>query len=198
MSAVRVIKLGGSLRRSTPASLLASRLRLWLQHQPAMHNVIVVGGGSLVDNLREYSLKQHLSESKAHELAIWLMSLGAQLFADQLLHQPAAYDFNQLQTQLQSTPAGISVLDVTQFLLEVEPLQPGSLLPHTWAVTSDSIAARLASALKAQELVLLKSCLKPKHLDWQRLAEKGYVDSFFPEAALAIPSIRWCNFSAEL
>jgi hypothetical protein len=70
-------------------------------------------------------------------------------------------------------------------LEQAEPQAPGDRLPHSWDVTSDSIAARLAAVVDADELVLLKSADPPAEggaslLQW---AARGYVDRHFPQAA---------------
>jgi len=59
---------------------------------------------------------------------------------------------------------------------------PGSVLPRSWTVSSDSIAARLAEVLPADELVLLKSS-DPTTGEADGLADQEYVDEFFPAFA---------------
>ncbi|HEY5311716.1 MAG TPA: hypothetical protein VIK18_04330 [Pirellulales bacterium] len=63
---------------------------------------------------------------------------------------------------------------------EGEEHQPsGGTLPASWDVTSDSIAAHLASALAADELVLLKSAL-PQTTSIAAAAAEGYIDRWLP------------------
>ena len=57
-----------------------------------------------------------------------------------------------------SFPAMV-IFDAADWLENEEAQQPGCRLPQGWGVTSDSIAARLAEVLGADELVLLKSML---------------------------------------
>ncbi|MCH8101706.1 MAG: hypothetical protein IIB28_00965 [Chloroflexi bacterium] len=47
---VRVIKIGGSLLEDAK---VAEAFYRWLAEQPAANNVIIVGGGCLVESLRE-------------------------------------------------------------------------------------------------------------------------------------------------
>ena len=80
------------------------------------------------------------------------------------------------------------ILDVESFLRDVEPAMPGEALPRNWGVTSDSIAARVAVALDADELVLLKSRLPSGTLD--ALVAGRYVDRYFPRAVRPLGSVR--------
>ena len=59
-------------------------------------------------------------------------------------------------------------------------------LPCGWEVTSDSIAARLAQAIGANELVLLKSTLPTGSASRTALAQSGFVDAHFPHAAAGL------------
>ena len=70
------------------------------------------------------------------------------------------------------------LFDPCKFLKEQEPHLPGTHLPSDWSVTSDSISARIAEVLQADELVLLKSA-DPSARSWSNLAAAGYVDWFF-------------------
>ena len=64
--------------------------------------------------------------------------------------------------------------------------RPGAL-PHTWAVTTDSIAARAAVVYGAERLVLLKSVDVPAGTTWEVAAERGWVDRHFPHVIANAP-----------
>jgi aspartokinase-like uncharacterized kinase len=66
-------------------------------------------------------------------------------------------------------------------------------LPHTWETTSDSIAARVAVCLGADELVLLKSVTPKSGENLETLAKLGLVDKFFPHAANMLCNVRIVN-----
>src|SRR5690606_38335664 len=66
-------------------------------------------------------------------------------------------------------------------------------LPHHWDVTSDSIAARLAALLGADQLILLKSTDAPPGLDRERAAALGLVDPIFPAASRTLRRVAMLN-----
>ncbi len=119
-------------------------------------------------------------------MCIQAMSVTARLLSN-LCGCECAESLDQL-TQLISAQERI-VFDVQDWLLRDTSTQD---LPQTWDVTSDSIAARLAKELRADELVLLKSQDAPCQ-DSQRLSDVGYVDPRFPHVACGIPRIRYVN-----
>ncbi len=66
-------------------------------------------------------------------------------------------------------------------------------LPASWAVTSDSIAARIATHVKASRLILLKSTSIRRDATRHEAARIGLVDPFFPEAARALHRVEYLN-----
>ena len=91
------------------------------------------------------------------------------------------------------------VFDVEVFLKAVESSSIGEALPRNWNVTSDSIAARLAEVLPANELVLLKSRLPDSACSTlQGLRETEYSDGHFSHTARTLSHIRCVDLpSAE-
>lgn len=188
----RVIKLGGSL---LDLDDLADRIRRWLASQPAMQNVMIVGGGRLADGIRDAFASHKLSEEAAHWLCIRILGVTAELVARILPDSLHIEHFEQLQA-IEATDRLI-VFETERWLRGLES-SPGLCLPHTWDVTSDSIAARLASALAAEELVLLKSSAPPE--PWKSLrdaADAGYLDRHFPIAAEGLQRVRFVDLRSE-
>jgi aspartokinase-like uncharacterized kinase len=192
---LRVVKVGGSLFILPD---LASRIKNWIKRQPPAINVLLAGGGELADTIRRADERHKLGESAAHWLCIeamgvtssWLATIGAwplfdtcerviQLRSEQLVPKEATAD--------------VLVLDPRPFLKGPEPTVPGPRLPQSWEVTSDSIGARLAGFLRADELVLLKSAPPPSWGPISELAESGYVDAFFPQAAETLTAVRFVD-----
>jgi len=182
---LRVIKLGGSL---LTCPRLAERLPEWLAQQAEAANVIVIGGGPLVDVLRRLDAARPIAEETAHWLAIDAMSLSARLIADWFPEFRLVERVQDIRRDDRARP----------YVLDVRELMRGQgRLPCTWEVTSDSIAAYAAVVLEAEELVLLKSAMPQGRCDFESLAAQGYVDAFFPRAAARIPLVRAVNLADE-
>jgi aspartokinase-like uncharacterized kinase len=189
MSAVttRVIKVGGSLL-DWPE--LPQRLWKWLQSQTPGDNYFLAGGGELVDVLRRADRDFQLGDAAAHALAIDAMGLSGKLVGQLLKHMEAKHgQYNQRR---------IEVLDVQLLLSSPEIAErAGGALPPSWNVTSDSIAAHLACAFGATELVLLKSADLPRSLALADAAAQNFVDQHFPLAAARVRKTRFINLRRE-
>jgi len=198
MEPLRVIKLGGSL---LDFDELAPRLRAWLKAQAPMTNLMLVGGGRLADAIREAYAIHPLSEEAAHWLCIRLLGVTAELAANLLPEARFLKRVHEIGAQREGH--SLAILDPEQYLRDEAVLlrQSGwrkiAPLPHSWDVTSDSIAARLAQFLRAAELVLLKSSLPEASSTPAQAAEAGYVDRFFPKAAAGLARVRCVNLRSS-
>ncbi len=190
----RVIKLGGSLLDDGGWH---ERFRRWLALQSPMRNVLIVGGGALADAVRRWDQIHRLSPSDAHWLAIDAMSVAAKLAARLL---PDARWTEKWQSVLDFTnadncDAAPLIFDPKQFLKAIEPTLDGARLPASWDVTSDSITARIAQLLRADELALLKSCLPTEATATiERASDSSYVDRAFCRFAAELSRVRFVNF----
>ena len=180
-----VIKLGGSLL-SQPGwpQGIAELLRAIAAESRESPALLVVGGGSVVEGLRQIDAASPQPAELMHALAIELMGVTARLVAANTgLPLVAAWP--------NAKARGACLLDVPQWLAKSQPL---STLPVGWEVTSDSIAARVAAA-HGGKLLLVKSVPPPTGPDSQNqleeLAAVGWVDSNFPSAAAGLPAISW-------
>jgi len=189
--AIRVVKIGGSLF-DYPG--LAAAWNQWVSRESTMMTVMIAGGGPYADLVRQWDKQFQLSEETAHWMCVTSMSVTAALLHQQLSGSRLIDDWQELiKWRSSDNPAGSSVFLVESFLKTVETRLPGDSLPQTWAVSSDSIAARVAEVLSAEELVLCKSTSVPDGNDWQQLADKGFVDQYFPEIAARLPVVQWVN-----
>ena len=134
--AVRVVKLGGSLL-DWPEWV--GPFRRWLTVQPPAADVIIVGGGAIVECIRAWDRAHPMADEMAHWLAVDAISLTAAVAAERLSKAKLVRSLDALQL---SSTAAPQILDVRQFLLEQHG-KPDAL-PCSWDVTSDSIAAWIA------------------------------------------------------
>lgn len=186
----RIIKIGGSMLLRDN---LASAVNQWLTAHPADQTMIIVGGGKLIDAVRELDQQHTMPPQQTHWICVDLLTATACFAADvlgwplikteqewkEILQLKKTFPSSQLPTVI--TPAvfynkSTSVSD-TQ-------------IPHDWRTTTDSIAALLAHQVDADELVLLKSCSIDPQMSLVQLAEAGIVDEALPKVAREVRSIR--------
>jgi aspartokinase-like uncharacterized kinase len=184
-----VIKLGGSLL-DLPG--LAAKLRGWLDTLPTQKVLLVVGGGAMADVVRALDAVHHFGESQAHWLAVRAMSLNARAVA-QILPVSRLITAMEDCEETWATEC-TAIIDPVPVLLG-DWGKPGEL-PRSWAVTSDSIAVRIAELLAARELILLKSQTVPADFDWGALANQGVVDACFPSVVERLAKVSLLNFRA--
>lgn len=183
-----VVKVGGSLFDLPD---LRPRLRRWLAGLGADRVLLVPGGGPTADVIRQLDPTHGLGEEAAHWLALRAVGLNAHLLAALLGGADVVSD---PEACLQVWAAGrLAVLDAHAFARGDEG-RPGCL-PHSWGVTSDSVAARVAEVVGAGQLALLKSVAMPEGADWHEAARLGIVDAYFPKVAKAL-RVRFINLRA--
>lgn len=145
-AALSVIKIGGGLA-AVPGAL--DRVCRAVGASGCDHRILVVpGGGLFADTVREFDRAVGVSRDAAHWMAILAMDQYAHVLADRihgavLIEEPGAL----LQAM---TSSGVAVLAPSRWMRSAD------VLPHTWEVTSDSIAAFVAGALDAARLILIK------------------------------------------
>ena len=138
-----VLKVGGSLGRR-PRRLRRLMAALGALAPPRTL-VVVPGGGLFAEEVRRADRRFALDPSSSHWMAILAMDQSAYL----LRHLAAGAVLVRSPEAIRT--GRLNVLAPSAWLLRADPL------PHSWDVTSDSIAAWVARALRAARLVLLKS-----------------------------------------
>jgi aspartokinase-like uncharacterized kinase len=154
--AVTVIKIGGGLTW-VPGAL--DRVCLAVGHVSREWPIVVVpGGGPFADGVREFDRRVGVSSDVAHWMAILAMDQYAHVLASRI---PGAVLVDEPGCIRQGlSPAGAVVLAPSRWMRSTD------VLPHTWDVTSDSIAAFVAGALDARLLILIKPDSAPSdHVD---------------------------------
>jgi aspartokinase-like uncharacterized kinase len=175
-----VVKVGGSL---FDWPLLGERLSSWLTRLDASRVLLVAGGGPAADALRELDVVDPLGDDAAHWLAIEAMSFNARALQERL---PTARIVCEIpDPAFLACASGWYLLDALPFFRADE--SNAGHLPHSWRVTSDSLAVRAAVLAKARELILLKSVSWPG-TDWTEAMHAGIVDAYFMDALRQSPS----------
>jgi aspartokinase-like uncharacterized kinase len=162
---VRVVKLGGSLAdwAELPACLtdLANR-----------NCVIVPGGGPFAEQVRDAQHRWRFDDQTAHDMALLAMAQFGRMLTG-------------LEPRLATATTGPDLRSaVTRGRSVVWLPEPAAAelrtLPASWDITSDTLAAWLASSLGATELVLVKSAaVPPGESDLARLSAAGLLDRAF-------------------
>jgi aspartokinase-like uncharacterized kinase len=167
-----VVKVGGSLFDLPD---LGPMLRRWLAQDAPPRVLLVPGGGPTADVIRAFDERFRLGEEAAHWLALRALTVNAHLLAE-LVGGVVVGGWEGCPTVWGEQR--VPVLDGFAFAATDEA-RPDHL-PHSWAVTSDSLAARAAVVGGAGRLILLKSVAVPEGVDWFEAARRGWVDDCFP------------------
>jgi 5-(aminomethyl)-3-furanmethanol phosphate kinase len=170
-----VVKVGGSLAEGDPVvdaacSALASG-------GVAAGALVVPGGGPFAEAVRAADRALGLGATAAHRMAILAMDQYGLLLAHRI--GEAGGSAAPVRTPA-SARAALARGDLP-VLLPAGWLESADPLPHSWDVTSDSIAAWVAGACGAPRLVLVKRAPAAAG----RLADlvaRGYLDRNFPSA----------------
>jgi aspartokinase-like uncharacterized kinase len=110
--------------------------------------LIVPGGGPFADAVRDADRRLRLDDEAAHWMAVLAMDQFAHLIASRLGCGVLVSDANDIASALGA--GRVPILAPYRWLRDTDPL------PHSWDVTSDSIAAWIAGALGATRLILVK------------------------------------------
>ena len=141
-----VVKVGGGLLGKAGAFELV--IEALTAFRAGRRLVVLPGGGPFADAVRQMFKRVKIGDDAAH----WMAVLGMDQFAHALaarLPEAALVDGDGgIAAALQATR--LPVLAPYRWLRAADPL------PHSWEVTSDSIAAWLAGQLGARRVVLIK------------------------------------------
>jgi aspartokinase-like uncharacterized kinase len=186
-----VIKIGGSLAED-PEGLRA--LCNKLSELAKKYEIIVVpGGGKFADVVREFDRRYALSSDISHRMAILGMDQFGLSLSQIIPNSCAVYllsDAKQL-SEIKVVPIFLP----SRLMFQEDPLEP------SWDVTSDSIAAYIASRLNTDKVILATDVDgiftkdPKKHSDAKlikkvsakkllELAQRTSVDKFLPKLLL--------------
>jgi aspartokinase-like uncharacterized kinase len=194
-SSLAVVKVGGSLfdwpelpRRMT--AFIDARRAAEREEQM----VLIAGGGPVADAVRVLDRIHGLGNETAHRVALHALDFTTFLLAALV---PGTVAVERIDALRAVWAAGsIPVLAPRAVLSEIDRSGQDAL-PASWDVTSDTIAARIASHLAADRLILLKSAPLPSGAARQDAARLGLVDPMLPVVAQALPRVEYMNLREQ-
>ncbi len=176
-----VVKLGGSLM-GTPA------LKGWLDALVQFGDgkvVIVPGGGVFADAVRDAQTETGIDDATAHQMAVVAMDQYATLMTG--LNLDLVMAASELQIAEHGCQPRAIVWKPSPMVLADKDL------PMNWDLTSDSLAAWLATKLNAKHLLVVKSIPMngAETVDIKDLIFEGAVDPYFGEYIANKPFKTW-------
>jgi aspartokinase-like uncharacterized kinase len=169
-----VVKLGGSLAGDP-------RLDVWGRLFAAATRplLIVPGGGSFADAVRHAQPETGFSDRAAHRMAILAMAQYGEALAD------------RFRLPVVATESDVAALRGAAVWSPLATALDDPRLPATWDLTSDSIAAWLAAAIRAPGLLLVKQTLPAGLRTAEDAAAAGLTDPLFPAYAEQLSCPVW-------
>ena len=187
-----VFKVGGSLltQPDWPA-----RLRRWLAWQPVGDYLGMVGGGELVEAMRQLDQLHTLDAAAMHWRCIQLLEATFEIARELVPEFPEL----RLSEEGPSLPHHGSLPERRGYWVRVASFYhrrgtarpvPASLLPaEGWDTTSDCLALLLAYQLQADRCVLFKSCPVAEVHSFEEAIDRAIVDRESARFARCIPKI---------
>ena len=177
-----VVKVGGSLFGLPD---LRSRLAAVVGLRSSHRIGFVSGGGASADVVRQLQPVHDLSDAAAHRVAMQSLSVGESLLLE-LIDQATSVN-SHAEARKAWRNQLIAVFSAARFVQAEHTANPLPL-QETWATTSDSIAAWIATVVHAEEIVMLKSAAART---WSQSLE--HVDPCFEQHARSVPLVSWGN-----
>jgi dihydroneopterin aldolase len=162
------VKLGGSTAGSAELAQWCDALE---KSDPPL--IIVPGGGPFADHVRDDQKRMSFSNKAAHAMAVLAMEQFAQLILERSASFRAVRSLTDIERAFAA--ASIPVWLPSQLALAAPDI------PVSWDVTSDSLAAWLASRIGAGSLLLIKQTDDFSAQDsLETLSARGIVDAALP------------------
>lgn len=181
-----LVKVGGSLLGLPD---LGVRLRRLAERLSADQLLYFAGGGPTTNLVRDWHANFRMDEEAAHQLAVHSLRLNAELLSRLMPDVPLSQGFATSRMQ---------ILDPVPLLDLYDKKFPDHAPPHTWDVTSDSLAAWVAWRWPVEELLMLKSVPCTLGQSVTKASRLGLVDPYFPGLAGNIPRVSWCCLRDEV
>jgi 5-(aminomethyl)-3-furanmethanol phosphate kinase len=149
---VTVIKVGGSLQKSKRLKELCVQLG----NIGKNHRILIIpGGGVFADEVRACDREFKLDQDSAHWMAILAMNQYGYLLSSLIPRSICTESMDEAINYAEKYQPAI--------LLPYKLIKDINPLPHSWDITSDSIAAWITGYIGAKKLVLVKSTDRNNH-----------------------------------
>lgn len=163
-----VIKLGGSLSRT---DALVDCLNAAEKNYQGRAVVIVPGGGAFADQVRLAQRRWQFGDTTAHHMALLAMQQMALMFKGLKPDLAIASTVAAIQEHTTEKKTVIWSPDIIEL--------DNAGISASWDITSDSLAAWLATKVLATELILVKSTAIDASLSLLQLTEQNIIDKGF-------------------
>ncbi len=141
-----VVKVGGSLCRGEGFAGLCRELGSLGRRHPLL---VVPGGGEFADLVRKSYRQYDLGETAAHCMALLAMDQYGYLLNRFI--EGSSLEAEMVSARQTAESGRVAIFLPSATVIGADPL------PHSWEVTSDTIAAWTACNLSCRRLVLLKN-----------------------------------------
>ena len=141
-----IIKAGGSLQKGKHLADICRKLGIL---GGKYRTIIIPGGGRFADKVRDCDPDFNLDQDTSHWMAILAMDQFGYLLSSLIPGSICTEDIDEAKEY--SGKYHPAVLLPYRLIKDKDPL------PHSWDVTSDSIAAWIAGYLNSKKLLLIKS-----------------------------------------
>jgi aspartokinase-like uncharacterized kinase len=167
-----VVKVGGGV--FAQLEILDAVLAAIAEAGRTRRLLVVPGGGPFADAVRGVDRRVKLPADAAHWMALLAMDQYGHLLASRLTGSVLVTDLDEVETAF--ADGHVPILLPSTWILDADPL------PHTWDVTSDSIAAWIAGVAGASRLVLVK----PAGASGADLVDRYFAQAVPPDIAITI------------
>ncbi len=141
---MHLIKIGGSL--TYYANHILDSLKILCNGNPGKYKIIIVpGGGEFANVVRDLNNRTKLNNDSSHKLATLCIDLMGTYFSE-ISNITCVNNLYDAKNILKNED--IVILLPSKIVLSTDEL------PHTWDITSDSIAAYVAKLLNLNKLII--------------------------------------------
>jgi hypothetical protein len=155
MRKTALVKIGGSILKNKEAiTSTISQLTALQNKMKGFRNIIIIpGGGSYANLIRYIDKRLKIGDIMAHWEAILCMDKNAEDLHKQFPSTLLCEEFSELSEKIKENvkDSQLIIFKPFKYLYETDRL------PHSWKVTSDSIALHIAFELALEKCFLIKN-----------------------------------------